>query len=118
MYLQSTATHHRVETDGSLATMTATPQPLTKGTQTTFACSEGLSYKIDAMVKKREETKQEDGKTANLLNFCYDTVAQDGKKVFFYTGLTVSQFEHLCTSLGDEVGNLSYWRGSKNKGKS
>ena len=104
-------------TDGPLATMTATPQTLTKGTQTTFACSEGLSYKIDALVKKREETKQEDSKTANLLNFCYDTVAQDGKKFFFYTGLTVSQFEHLFAFLDDEVGNLSYWRGSKTKVK-
>lgn len=82
-------------------------------TQTMFVCNDTIASKIENIINRNiAEKSEQETKQDHCSNFSFEIVSKDEKLFQFYTGLTVSQFEHLLHSLGDAADNLTYWRGS------
>lgn len=86
-------------------------------TQTQFVCTALLTSKIESIVNRNTARMSEPSNGEEHSKFSYETISNDEKMFQFYTGLTVSQFDHLFSSLGDAAENLSYWRGSRTNHK-
>lgn len=87
-------------------------------TQTTYVCGELLAHKIEKIVSKRScqpEIKKVESVSKSDLN--YEILCKNEKLFQFYTGLSVSQFNHLYSCLGNDVYRLDYWRANKTGGQ-
>ena len=85
-----------------------------QGSQTTYACKDLLAAKITNIILRKSAHRSREPDSSR---FCFETLSQDEKKFYFYTGLTVQQFAHLFSCLGDDVSNLTFWRGARTKVK-
>jgi hypothetical protein len=102
--------------NSSHETWKESPVHATKETQTMFACNDVVASKIDKIVDRNNSKVKPVMKTS--INFGFEILAKTDKQFKFYTGLTVSQFNHLFNCLGDSVNHLIYWKGNKTqKGK-
>lgn len=91
-------------TGGTLATQE-------RGTQTAFACSDHLSAKITAMILKRTKTVTNSECRVGPLNF--RVLSKNCMKFYFYTGLSIAQFNLIYTCLCNDVDKMSFWRGKR-----
>ena len=82
-----------------------------KESQTMYACKEKLAMKIDNVINRNSAEVPAEEKV--LPQFCLEEISKNEKQFKFYTGLTIAQFEHLFSSLGESVNTLIYWRGEK-----
>lgn len=88
-----------------------------RGTQTQFTCSDHLANKIEKRIlQNRKIVNTSPQKSPKKLkqkgSLSYRKLQNDPKLFRFYTGITVSQFQHLFKSLGSSVFTLKYWLGT------
>ena len=114
-YLQITD-ESQEKTTKEFGVNTEKPSIIDRETQTQFVCSDVLAGKIDIILNRHKAKKSEQTTSGEKCShFSFEAISQDKKLFQFYTGLTVSQFEHLLNALGDTAENLTDWRGSRTK---